>query len=230
MELFIQNKYCKIYYDLINSRQIINSDNTSYYEKHHIIPESLGGKNDKDNIVKLTPREHFLVHWLLTKMCINPLHKRKMNFALHKMMGISSHLKRHTWSKFYYDVARKSMSEGMKNRIISAETREKMKITNKRIFNTESKEKMRLAKLGKKLSDEHKNNISNSGKGLKRKEGTGEKISKSLMGHCVTDQSKEKMKLAKLGKKQKQVECPKCGKIGGLSNMTRLHFDNCKYY
>lgn len=37
------------------------------YERHHIIPRSLGGGNDKSNIVFLTYREHFIVHWLLTK-------------------------------------------------------------------------------------------------------------------------------------------------------------------
>jgi hypothetical protein len=36
-------------------------------EKHHIVPRSLGGSNDESNIVRLTYREHFLAHLLLTK-------------------------------------------------------------------------------------------------------------------------------------------------------------------
>ena len=39
-----------------------------YVEKHHIIPKCLGGTNDKDNIVVLTPEEHFLAHQLLVKI------------------------------------------------------------------------------------------------------------------------------------------------------------------
>jgi len=47
-------------------------------ERHHIIPKSLGGSNDKNNLVELTAREHCLVHLLLAK-----IHKGKMwNAAL----------------------------------------------------------------------------------------------------------------------------------------------------
>jgi hypothetical protein len=40
----------------------------SYYEIHHIIPKCLGGNNTKENLVLLTAREHFLVHWLLIRI------------------------------------------------------------------------------------------------------------------------------------------------------------------
>lgn len=39
-----------------------------YTEKHHIIPKCLGGPNSKDNLVRLTAREHFICHLLLVKM------------------------------------------------------------------------------------------------------------------------------------------------------------------
>lgn len=38
-----------------------------YYEEHHILPKSLGGLDSVENLVLLTPREHFLAHYLLTK-------------------------------------------------------------------------------------------------------------------------------------------------------------------
>lgn len=50
------------------------------FERHHIIPKSLGGSDDKDNIVALTPREHFVAHILLARM-----HKGKMLQAFHFM-------------------------------------------------------------------------------------------------------------------------------------------------
>lgn len=43
-----------------------------------------------------------------------------------------------------------------------------------------------------------------------------------------SEESKMKNKLALLGKKQETVQCPKCNLIGGVSNMTRYHFDKCK--
>ena len=39
-----------------------------YYEEHHVKPRSLGGKDTKANLVLLTPREHFLAHYLLCKI------------------------------------------------------------------------------------------------------------------------------------------------------------------
>lgn len=43
-----------------------------YYEIHHIIPRSLGGSNNKDNLVLLTPEEHFKAHYLLWKFTHSP--------------------------------------------------------------------------------------------------------------------------------------------------------------
>lgn len=39
-----------------------------YSERHHIIPRCMGGNNNPENLVKLTAREHFLAHRLLTKI------------------------------------------------------------------------------------------------------------------------------------------------------------------
>jgi hypothetical protein len=67
MYKFNENKYSKWYFRIINKAQDrIEVD--GYTEKHHIIPKSLGGANNKTNIVKLTGREHFVVHLLLIRM------------------------------------------------------------------------------------------------------------------------------------------------------------------
>jgi hypothetical protein len=42
-----------------------------YKERHHIVPRCMGGNDDKDNIVELTAREHFLAHLLLVKIYNN---------------------------------------------------------------------------------------------------------------------------------------------------------------
>ena len=41
--MYLQNKYTQWYYNIVNNAQARLS-NTTYIEKHHIVPKSLGGK------------------------------------------------------------------------------------------------------------------------------------------------------------------------------------------
>lgn len=77
--MYLQNKYRNWYYTIIENAK---SRDTlpNIVEKHHIIPKSLGGTNSKDNLVSLTPREHYICHLLLTKMCAGE-ERRKMVYA-----------------------------------------------------------------------------------------------------------------------------------------------------
>lgn len=58
--------YQRIYDNLMKKR--IENPPTGKFERHHIVPRSLGGSNADDNIVKLTYREHFIAHMLLCKI------------------------------------------------------------------------------------------------------------------------------------------------------------------
>jgi len=58
--------YSKIYFSIIENRK--NNPYNGYVECHHIVPKSLGGTDDKNNLVNLSAREHFICHLLLTKM------------------------------------------------------------------------------------------------------------------------------------------------------------------
>ena len=53
------------------------SGSSKYYENHHILPKSLGGVNNSYNMVLLTPREHFICHWLLVKIYPEGTKERK---------------------------------------------------------------------------------------------------------------------------------------------------------
>jgi len=76
--MYLQNKYTKWYFDIIQQAQTRILPDGTYIEKHHILPRSLGGNNSKSNIANLTPREHFICHLLLTKMTEgNNLYKMK---------------------------------------------------------------------------------------------------------------------------------------------------------
>ena len=59
-------KYETIYKNLIEKRLVETPE--GYSEEHHITPKSLGGSDSKDNLVRLTAREHYLAHYLLMKM------------------------------------------------------------------------------------------------------------------------------------------------------------------
>jgi len=59
--------YIRIYNQIINKAKNRIIQDLQYYENHHIIPKCMGGSNKKDNLVKLTAREHFICHWLLFK-------------------------------------------------------------------------------------------------------------------------------------------------------------------
>lgn len=41
---------------------------TGYYETHHITPKCMGGDDNRNNLVKLYPEEHYVAHQLLVKM------------------------------------------------------------------------------------------------------------------------------------------------------------------
>jgi len=82
--MFIENKYKTIYYQLIENAR--NRDELNQYmERHHIVPRSLGGTDDANNLVPLTPREHYIAHRLLTKIT-EGTDKSKMWWALHRMI------------------------------------------------------------------------------------------------------------------------------------------------
>lgn len=74
----------RAWYDLIIDRARNRDIPTCYTEVHHIKPRALGGGDDADNLVRLTFREHFLVHWLLVRICSGD-DLRRMRFALNAM-------------------------------------------------------------------------------------------------------------------------------------------------
>ena len=63
--MFINNKYKSWYNSIIQKAN--NRTISTYKEKHHILPRCLGGKDNQENLVELTAREHFIVHMLLCK-------------------------------------------------------------------------------------------------------------------------------------------------------------------
>ena len=66
--MYLTNKYTRWYYSIIDNSKTRILPKETYIEKHHIVPRSMGGNNDISNLAILTAREHYLCHYLLTKM------------------------------------------------------------------------------------------------------------------------------------------------------------------
>lgn len=81
-----------------------------YVERHHIHPKCLGGNNNKSNIVKLTPEEHYLAHQLLVKMY--PTNDRLVYAAMMMTVSSSTNIlrsnKRYGWLKRKHQLICKS--------------------------------------------------------------------------------------------------------------------------
>jgi group I intron endonuclease len=102
----------------------------------------------------------------------------------------------------------------------------KLKFTHNAPHTEEAKSKMSKSHMGKKLSEEHKNKISQSKKNPS--EETRYKYGNGKRGKPTSEETKLKIGKAN-SKPQKRIKCPQCGKEGGIVNIKRYHFDNCKF-
>ena len=75
--------YQKIYDNLMKKR--LENPPTGKFERHHIVPKSLGGPDTKDNLVKLTLREHYIAHLLLCRIHRGTRNYYSMVRAFHMM-------------------------------------------------------------------------------------------------------------------------------------------------
>lgn len=101
--------YKKIYDDFIQDRlkknpeRLLQKKNGNYFEGHHIIPKSKGGRGNSsrpknnENIVLLTAREHFLAHLILWRI----YRDRSSALAFHRMLSKNNKQNRITSSKGY---------------------------------------------------------------------------------------------------------------------------------
>lgn len=93
--------YERIYHNIINNR-LENPVLNEYTECHHILPKSLGGTDDKFNLVDLLAREHFICHLLLTKMYKEgSVEWIKMVKAFMRMQSGRNYQQRYSNNKWY---------------------------------------------------------------------------------------------------------------------------------
>ena len=134
--IFINNKYTKLYYSIIDtarSRTTIQQ----YTESHHIIPKSLGGDNSRNNLVRLTAREHYICHRLLPKMTSGDS-KRKMSYAIWSLVNQqNTHQHRYKINSRTYKVLREDHKQAS-----SISQKGKPGVNKGKKFSEETKQKM----------------------------------------------------------------------------------------
>lgn len=138
-----------------------------YFERHHIIPKSIGGTNQEENLIDLYAREHYEAHKLLALE--NPSNK-SLQYAWWNMAhcGGRDIQKRYVLSAEEYEEARKNHSKNMSgtnnpNYGHKHTESAKLKISQAR------KESGTGYWKGKHLSEETKNKLSANHKGKQTK-------------------------------------------------------------
>jgi hypothetical protein len=165
------------HYDLLiekrKNRELIKNE---YYENHHIVPKCIGGSNTKDNLIKLTAREHFIAHWLLHR--IYPKNN-KLAFAFYLMSGgFGKNENKKIFSSIAYQESKIARGKAI------SENNKKYKTGH--IKSEETLLKLSNALKGKNKTEEHRKRISDSLKGRKLDKKHKENLSESLRNYDWT--------------------------------------------
>lgn len=195
--------YLKIYNDLVDKarpRGLDKSKLEGYYEKHHILPKCMGGKDTEDNFVLFTAREHVVAHHLLWRA--NPKNHSLM-WAYSRTLNTKEGKLRNSRQVEYLKIVK---SEVMRNREISDETKEKIRQTLKgRKVPREVVEKSRKKNTGRKRSAETKALLSLRRQellesGWQHTEEAKKKISEASRGREVSEETRKKLSDINKGK------------------------------
>ena len=248
------NKYKKWYNQIVVNGK---HEKLPGHEHHHILPRSLGGTDNDSNLIYITAREHFVCHWLLTKIYPTGEEHWKMLNALRMMRAENKNQQRYD-TKITSRVYAKLKEEyaNLQSERFSGENnpmygdkfyrskegferqREAVLGENNGMKRESSREKMRQLKTGKKrdsFSEEWKEKMSLAKQGEKN----------NMFGKTHTDETKQKQREKAIGRKQsletiaKKIAastgskrekklCPHCNQQVAVNGYARWHGDNCK--
>ena len=210
--------YTNIYNRLIQHAKLRCIDPKQYYEKHHIIPKSLGGDNTQDNLIFLTGKEHYVAHHLLYKIYKNKEMTRAFYLmSTRKNVKITASTYNLIKQQFSKDQSSRMSGENNHyfNRSLTQEHKDKISKGNKGkrlgcVASDSTREKLSIAHRGKErtpCTDETKLKISESNKGNipwnKNKTGiyTEERLEK-MRSRVISPETRQKMSKARKNIKQ----------------------------
>lgn len=247
------DKYTRWYNQIVDrARFRITED---YTETHHIKPRSLGGTDDIDNLVELTAREHFICHWLLTKMTKGEDHYKMLN-AL-RMMRAEKHGQQRYETKItarVYESIKKEYAR-LQSEKVSGENnpmygekfyrsdegkrrqREAILGDNNGAKQETARKKISNSKLGKKREPfseewrakmaEKKKGENNPRYGVQVSDETRQKQREKATGRKQSEETKKKKADAIRGRAKPKILCPYCQKMIAVNTYPRWHGSNC---
>ena len=155
-------------YDSLIKNALARGRVNGYRERHHIIPRSMGGSDEKNNLVELTAREHFIAH-----MCLALIYSGTQWLSVQRMKGGN---KRYFNGRLY-EIARVNGAIAISN-ALKGKPNPKVSIARKGIVFSSAhrkaisdsnkgkkKPKLSIAQLGVTKSESHRQAISIAQKG-----------------------------------------------------------------
>ncbi len=228
--IFINNKYTK-WYNQIITRSTTRSLSETYFERHHIHPKSIGGSNAPENIVKLTAKEHFVCHLLLTKMTCGE-YKSKMVYAARMLAATKNNGQagRYRVTGRIYDIIKKEFSKIRKGVELTDSVRTKISKSKKGkqptmgmtglTHSEETISKMRESRKRQIITDETKLKLSDYMKQVTQAASyvnpmDRPNVAATHKAACVARSSNKKL-------------CIHCKQLFSSNTFARWHGDNCK--
>jgi len=209
--------YNKLYSRFIESRPARKKVRGDGLETHHIIPRCCGGNNNKENLIVLKPREHFIAHIMLIR-CYSGAKKHKLMIALNNMMRRNGTRYGYFTSR-RYQIVRSRATESFKKLIIKLHQNKEWALKAK-INSTKAKQTPEYRKrMSKIIFEKYK---------------TDDEYRKKC--YQVTQNTKRRfaIKEAKLRlwndinwRKSQLKICPHCQKEINKSNFMKWHGDRC---
>lgn len=209
--------YKKIYDSIISERKLNPLSEELYTENHHILPRCMGGDDSKENLVRLTPEEHFFVHKLLCK--IYP-EVSGLRFALimmtwgekrsnNKLYGIFKRMHANavgaaTRLRWLDNEYREYMISCVCNRPKSEETRKRISESINEYYKSDRYDPTEISE---SMKEKHRNGffnesykkISEANKGRPKPSDFGEKIRKARIGMKFTEEHKDNIRKNRKG-------------------------------
>jgi hypothetical protein len=244
------NKYNKWYAAITSRGQ--NRQLTTYTESHHILPKSLGGTDLPNNITNLTAREHFICHWLLTKIYREGEEHWKMINALRIMRAENKNQRRYenkitarVYENLKQEYAKlqsirvKGKNNPMYGKRHSTVAKKRIGDANRgRVQPIEEKNKQKQAMLGRKrepFSEEWRAKMSAKKAGdnnpmfsRSHTESTKELMRQKALGRKQSAETIANKAAAIKGIKREKKQCPHCQQTVAVNGYARWHGDNCK--
>lgn len=249
------NKYNKWYAAITERAKSRVLD--SYTESHHIVPRSLGGSDETDNLVNLTAREHFVCHWLLVKMTSGKENHQMLN-ALRMMRAEKQGQQRYDtkitarvyasikqeyaelqskqfsgkgngfYGKTHTDEARKRISEANKGRVQPLDEKEKQKAA----WAARREQGVKRALYSNEYKEERSKKYSGEGNpnfGKTHSEETLAKMSAKAIGRKQSAETVQKKADAVRGSKREKRLCPHCDQLVAVNGHARWHGVHCRH-